>query len=143
MSTVKRTWEEVLQLSDKLANKIKETGIQIDILIGLARGGWIPTRLLSDRLGVKRITSIGLAYEDTSRTELVAYSLPAEIKRGQYILLIEDRLESGRSLKRATEILEERGALVLTACYFFRSDSVVTPDFYVDQTDDDIIFPWE
>ena len=139
----KLSWEEVLKLSDTLANKIKISGFEPQLLVALARGGWIPARLLSDRLGVKRLVSIGLAYEDAARTKLVPYSLPGEPTKGQKILLIEDRLESGRSLKRAAEILLEQGAIVKTACYFFRQDSVVEPDYYETQTDSDIIFPWE
>ncbi len=139
----KLTWEDVLLLSDQLGAKIMESGVEIDVLIGLARGGWIPTRLLSDRLNVKKIASIGIGYEDEARTELNAYSLPGLATTGLKFLLIEDRLESGKSLRKAFEILCEQGAAVQTAAYFSRTDSVMTPDYCLGQTNDDIIFPWE
>ena len=113
------------------------------MLIGLARGGWIPTRLLSDRLNVKEIASIGIGYEDEARTKLKAYALPGLARTGLKVLLIEDRLESGKSLRKAFEILCEQGAAVKTAAYFSRTDSVMTPDYCLCQTNDDIIFPWE
>ena len=141
--TKKLSWEEVLKLSDQLADKIRQSGTEIDILVGLARGGWVPTRLLSDRLQVKKLASIGIGYEDAARTKLNAYSLPGLVGVPSNILLIEDRLESGKSLQKAVEILAGHGVGIKTACYFFRPDSVLVPDYYIEQNDDDIIFPWE
>jgi len=141
--TKKLTWHAVLKLSDQLAAKIEDSGIEFDVLIGLARGGWVPTRLLSERLNVKRIASIGISYEDEERTKLTAYSMPSPIEKGQKILLIEDRLESGKSLKKATEIFKSQGADIKTACFFTSADSVIRPDYILEETDNQIIFPWE
>jgi hypoxanthine phosphoribosyltransferase len=144
MATVKRlTWQAVLKLSDLLANKIVDSGTEFDMLVGLARGGLIPSRLLSDRLNVKKVASIGISYEGSGRTNPMVYSLPSPVKKGQKILLIEDRIESGKSLKKAMEILDSQGAVTHTACYFSSNSSVLRPDYYLHETDDDIIFPWE
>ena len=93
------TFPEILSFTSDLARKIEESGYHPDYLVGLARGGWIPTRLLSDALGVKEILSVGMRYADATRTSLVAYSLPAPMPTGKRLLLIEDCLESGKSLQ--------------------------------------------
>lgn len=137
------SWDEVMKITDILANKINGSNFHPDWLVGLARGGWIPTRLLSDKITVKKLASIGITYTDSERKVLEAYSLPSMIQKGQKILLIEDRLESGKSLKKAKEIFETKGIIVKTACYFIMTKSVITPDFFLDLNDEDIIFPWE
>ncbi len=139
----KASWLEIDRWTVELADIIKQSEFRPTLLIALARGGWIPTRLLSNFLLVNRITSIGLTYKDSQRKELVAYSFPEPIAEGEKILLIEDRLETGKSLIKAVEMLKSRNADVRTACFFIRTDSLIKPDYYLKKIDDEIIFPWE
>ena len=144
MADIKKlNWEEFVGLTNQLAAKILASGIRIEMLVGLARGGLIPARLLSDRLGVNKISSIGLRYEDESRTQLSFYSLPSPIIVGQNVLLIEDFLESGNSLVKATELFKVQGAFVNTASIFVGLKSIVIPDFYVIKSAMPVSFPWE
>lgn len=137
------SWEETKSLVVELSQKIKESEFQPDILIALARGGWVPTRFLSDGLGVKKLSSIGLTYADKERKDLVFYSFPEPINEGEKILLIEDRLETGKSMKVALEALKVKGAFVKTASLFIRTDSIIVPDYFLSTRDENIIFPWE
>lgn len=136
-------FSEVLDHANKLAHQITESGYQPDFLVGLARGGWIPTRLLSDALGVKEILSIGLRYADTSRTTFVTYSLPDPMPSGRKLLLIEDCLESGKSLLAAQRILQSAGNEVRTACLFVTDMTQVQPDYALERLPVPAQFPWE
>ena len=134
---------EILTHTATLARKITASGFQPDFLVGLARGGWIPTRLLSDALDVREILSIGMRYTDASRTSLVAYSLPAPLPTGKRLLLIEDCLESGKSLREARRILESAGNEVRTACLFITDETPMEPDYFLARLPAPPRFPWE
>jgi uncharacterized protein len=139
----KITWLEFETLIKDLSGKILVDKFNPTILIALARGGWVPTRFLSNSLKIKQLASIGLTYSDETRTNLVSYSFPEPIGSIDKILLIEDRLETGRSLVEAKKIFELKGAEVKTACLYIRSDSIIRPDYFLDSIDENIIFPWE
>ena len=41
-------WDKVLQLCKILADKIKKSNFKPDVIVAVARGGWIPARILAD-----------------------------------------------------------------------------------------------
>jgi len=137
------TFDEVLKEATDLAKAIEAAGFQPQLLVGLARGGWIPTRLLSGALGVKEIVSIGMKYTDAARTVLATYSTPAPMPSNQRLLLIEDCLESGLSMAIARDILISAGNSVKTAALFVTSGTIHLPDFYNRPLNVAPRFPWE
>lgn len=136
-------WVEVNVAIKNLSLMILESGFRPDLLIAVARGGWIPTRLLSSKIGQHKIASIGLSYEDNARNNLSIYSIPQPIVQGQKLLVVEDMLESGRSLDKAVDELGKYGAVVRSASLFIQSSSLFIPDYYISIVDNRIAFPWE
>ncbi len=136
------SWDIFQQNILQLAENIKQSGYQPDMLVAIARGGWIPAVFLSDQLKVKRIASIGLSYADEERSTFEFYSLPSGIS-GKRVLLIEDRLETAKSLCFSLEQLDSRVLDVKAACLYTRSDSIIIPDFSLGATDQVVKFPWE
>ncbi len=136
------TFSEFREHCDALARKISEAGYEPTQLVALARGGWVPTRMLSDSLGVKKIQSVGITYTYSERTILDAYSLPEPFPSGEVLLLIEDCLESGKSLERAVEIFSS-GNTVKTASLFVTPKTRFSSDFNLGVRDEPPIFPWE
>src|SRR5690349_20624848 len=92
----KLSWDEVLDLVGELAEEIRNNAADINMIVAVARGGFVPARLLSNHLKVDRLASVGLTYLDEDRTRREIYSLPAPLGPEQHILLVEDMLESGR-----------------------------------------------
>lgn len=137
------TFEEVLRDAARLAEAIKSSGYLPDFLVGLARGGWIPARLLSDALGVKRLLSVGMAYEDIGRSQLIAYDRPDPMPSGKNLLLIEDCLESGRSMSEAKDMLESFGNQVKTAALYVTEAALFKPDYAAQNVRLAPKFPWE
>ncbi len=136
-------WREFHNDLKTLAASIRAAQFVPDMIVAVARGGWIPTRFLSDLLGVKRIASIGLTYTDAARSQLVAYSLPEPIEAKQKLLLVEDCLESGRSLLEAKNILTACGAEIRTAALYTTAQTGFNPDFAVRRYDSPPPMPWE
>ena len=136
-------WKEFDDSIIKLGNIINDDGFKPDIIIAIARGGWIPTRYLSDLLRTKNLGSIGLKYEDNERTKLITYSKPTILEDCKKILLVEDMLESGKSIKWADEYYSKQGYEVKTTCLFIMKKTEFIPDFYVKTIDKKVSFPWE
>ena len=140
---MKLTWKQFVVDVHKVAEKIKFDQFTPDVIIAIARGGWVPARLLSDDLSVKNIASIGLKYKNAKRTELVAYSLPQIPDGAKDILLVEDMLESGKSLKWAYEHYKSEGYNVKTVSCYITEFTSFLPNYYLGKNDIDTKFPWE
>lgn len=136
------TFDEFLGNCEKLANKIKNTGFRPDCIVGVARGGWIPSRVLSSNLGVKDLLSIGIKYTDESRTTLHPYSKPDPMPIGKHILLVEDCLESGKSLEAAVNLFSQENT-VKSASLFITINTIYKSDYYLDTLVSPPTFPWE
>jgi hypoxanthine phosphoribosyltransferase len=136
-------WHEVVSDVRRLALLINNTHFHPNYLIAVARGGWVPTRILSDLLNVKRIASIGIRYADKDRNTPLTYSLPDPIVPSDTVLLVEDMLETGASLTEAKRIIISNGASVKTAALYYTDDTIERPDFSLGPMARHIIFPWE
>jgi len=52
------SWEEIVDWAMHLADIIKRDGFKPDLIVAVARGGYVPARLLCDFLGVENLASI-------------------------------------------------------------------------------------
>jgi len=141
------SWDKIYDLSIRLAEKIRKSNFVPDLIIGIARGGWIVARLLSDLLDIDDVgsvriqfyRSVGVTYHEPVVSQPVSVSV--EKKR---VLLCDDVSDTGYSLKTAIEHIKERGAgIVKTATLHQKSKTVLIPDYWVEKTDAWIIYPWE
>lgn len=131
------TWEELDKEITVLTSKIHDTP---DIIIGIVRGGLIPARLLSSKLNVRdmyTLTVIKLGNKRKVTSEI------SEDLKGKKIILVEDVLETGRSLIVAKNYLETKGAIVKTACLYTMPISELKPNYYVKEIKELVRFPWE
>ena len=111
-----------------------------DIIVGIVRGGLVPARLLSTELGVKDMYALTVKKVGEERKVM---SEILEDLHGKKILLVEDMLETGKSLIVAKEYLESKGAEVKTACLYTMPQSEIVPDFSIRQIGEVVHFPWE
>jgi len=137
------TFDQIVVDAATLAARLKSADVRADFIVGVTRGGWIPARLLSAELGVKRLLSIGLTYADETRSDLVAYQLPQPMPAGKRLLVVEDCLESGFSLHKAKQISCEAGNTVTTASLYITRKTCFKPDFFQTTYDVPPAFPWE
>ena len=131
------TWQD-------LENKINALSAQInyspDIIIGIVRGGIIPARLLSNSLKVKDMYCITVKKIGNERK--VTSDVLEELQ-DKNILLVEDILETGKSLIVAKKHLVKKGAVVKTACLYIMPNSEIKPDYYLKEIREVAKFPWE
>lgn len=130
-------WEEFDRELNELAGRI--TDFTPDIVVGIARGGVIPASLLARRLNVGKMLVLSVDKKEEGR--IVTAYLPDVTEKG--ILLVEDMLETGRSMMAAKEYLEEKRAQVKTACLYSMPISEMRPDYFLKEVPVPVRFPWE
>jgi len=141
------SWEEIHELCIKLADRIMESGYDPDVIVAVARGGWIPARLLSDLLEIPEIATVRVEYYvgiyETKSKPQITQPLQVDIE-GKKVLLVDDIADSGKSLRLVKEhLLERRASEVRIATLYFKPWSVVVPDYFIRETDAWVCFPHE
>ncbi|HOJ92837.1 MAG TPA: phosphoribosyltransferase [Dictyoglomaceae bacterium] len=147
MEYIAPSWEEIYELCLDIADKIKKIRFEPEIIVGIARGGWIPARILSDLLGNSYTANLKIDFYrgvgETKEKPVITQTV-STIVEGKKILISDDVADSGKSLKVAQEHLEQCGASqVKIATIFYKPWSIVKPDFYIKETEAWIVFPWE
>lgn len=79
-----------------LATSIKVSTFKPDLIVGLARGGLIPAVCLSHKLKIE-MESVNWPREENLRDE--CYHVGDYLAEGRQILLVDDILDSGRSIQ--------------------------------------------
>ena len=145
MKLLKLGWPEIQRMCEALASEITGSGYKPDVIVGIARGGWVPARILSDLLGLEHVASMRVEFYTrpgiTARKPKLTQKVSTGI-RGKRVLLVDDVSDSGYSMKLAYESL--KGAKeVRTATLHYKPQSVFKPEYYIAETIDWIVYPWE
>ncbi len=141
------TWNDFAVMSRELAQEIADSGFNPEVLIGVARGGMIPAGALTYSLGVKLTDAINVEfYTDVEATlpdpVLLAPMLDIDSIRGKRVLVVDDVVDSGRTLALVLELLTKFGAEVRSAVIYEKPTTSVKPDFVWKSTSKWIVFPW-
>jgi len=141
------TWERIYELLLNLANQIRRAEFKPDIIVGVARGGWPPARIVSDLLenpeiaNVKAEFYLGVAETKGEPVITQPVSVPVKNKR---VLVVDDVADTGKSLALVREHLKKKGSSeVRIATIYYKPWSVVTPDWFERKTSHWVVFPWE
>jgi hypoxanthine phosphoribosyltransferase len=131
------SWNQVTRFTQNLAEKIRADGFRPDLVIAIARGGYVPARLLCDHLDIYDLTSIRISHyqSGSERTEAARLSLPLNVDvRDMNILLVDDVDDTGDTLQLALEHINSfKPAAVKIAVLHHKRVSTVVPDFYAQQ----------
>ncbi len=147
MEYLRLTWRDVDRQGKVLASRLDEEDYDPDCLIGIARGGWIPARILSDLLGKDDVSSLRVKFykaigETGAKPEIVE-GVQRDIS-GKRTLIVDDIADTGESLLAALDHIREKGAEeVRIATLMKKPHSKLTPDFFAEETSAWVIFPWE
>lgn len=144
------------QAINHLVERVRLTCPQVELVVGVARGGARPSKALAERLGAP--STLVFARHNTSEdTHLPASGdvmidlagLPerlAGVTEGAALLLVDDICGSGATLRMLHRALSPHlgeGTLLVDVvlCRNVGSDHV--PDLVVWDVDDWVLFPWE
>ncbi len=147
MEYLRLTWEEIEKHCEALYRRIKQSGFKPEVIVGIARGGWVPARIFSDLLDVDELLTMRIKFytsiDQRAKKPRIVYPLPLNL-RGKRILLVDDIADTGESLELAQSHLRENEAgEILTVTIVKKPRSKIIPDFYSLETSVWVVFPWE
>jgi hypoxanthine phosphoribosyltransferase len=141
------TWNQIYDMLLNQAGKIRSDGYTPDIIVGIARGGLVPSRILADLLETRDFAIITIEYyfgiAQRQREPFLKQCLHTQLT-GKKVLLVDDVSDGGRSLQLAKKHLEEQCAKeIKIATIYCKPGTVTTPDYFEKETSHWIVFPWE
>jgi uncharacterized protein len=144
------SWEDVEGWADRLASRIRERDAVPATIVGLTRGGWVPARLLCDRLGVRRLVSLRAQHWGVTATPDGVAELTEGISgpvANETVLLVDDITDTGESLRLALDhVTAQHPARVESATFLHITHSKFIPTYYAEEIPRDawvwVVFPW-
>lgn len=141
------TWNQIYNMLLNLAEKIRKSGFNPDIIVGVSRGGWPPARVLSDLLGNPNLANVKaefyLGVAETKEEPVLTQLVSMEVA-GKRVLVVDEIADTGKSLRLVKEHIVEQGATeVKIATVYYKPWSVIKPDYYEKETSCWVVFPWE
>lgn len=97
------TYSDLTDDIGHLKTAIKLSMFKPDLIVGFARGGLVPAVCLSHQLGIE-MESVNWPREENLRDE--CYHIGDYINEGKQILIVDDILDSGRSIRSFLEYLQ-------------------------------------
>lgn len=144
------TWADVDRWADHLAERIRAANAVPETIVALTRGGWVPARLLCDRLGVHRLVSLRAQHWGVTATPDGNAKLTEGLSgpvSGLKILVVDDITDTGESLTlAANHIAEQHPAKLETAAFLHIEHSKFVPTYFAEEIARDawvwVVFPW-
>ena len=147
---------QIEQMCKDVYSKILDDGYDPQVLIGVARGGLVPLAYLSHLLDERKIDTVcvrkyrkGEGTEEDVKTE-IRWVTPFHIDQlAKYdrFLLVDDIADDGGSLEAVLKEFNTNPALkgktIKIATLLYKPWSRIKPDFFSQETEAWIIFPWE
>ncbi len=143
-------WPELDAWADALAERIEVADAVPQTLVALTRGGWVPARLLADRLGIRRLLALRVRHWGVTATPDGSAELTEGLRepvRGESVLVVDDITDTGESLRLAVEHVRAAGPSRLhSAALLHIARSAFVPDFFAEEIPRDgwvwVVFPW-
>lgn len=142
------SWDDYHHLTEKLALQVYESGWQFNQIVCLAKGGLrvgdILCRLFDVPLAVLSVASYGGENNQTRGSITFSRDMAMTTANvGSRVLLVDDLVDSGVSLKRTIRWLDHQYGFYIdemrTAVLWHKACSVIKPNYYSQHLPDN---PW-
>ena len=147
MEYMRLNWNQIEEMVENVCKQIIEKKFFPNYIIALGRGGLIPARLVSDRLGINDIGFINVKlYKNVGvKNKEITIKNFNDIIENKNILLIDDIADSGETIEKTIKhLLCTRYKTLKTAVLLIRESIVRKPSFFDRVVKKEwVIFPWE
>jgi hypoxanthine phosphoribosyltransferase len=143
---VKRNISEadLIPMFSSLFDQIGQANDVFTRVVGIERGGIPLAMVLSNGLQLP-LNTVYLSFYDgeVKRPSPIIDLRGFVCNPGESVLIVDDLVDSGSTIQTFKAYLDQREVKSKTAVLYYKPHSLVRPDFYVEQTEDWIVFPWE
>lgn len=143
------SWDRFETFVRSICSQVQAAGFQPDIVVGIAKGGLIPSVRLFHLLSAQHYGVISII-RNTNSQYFSPRTAPqiswTQIPPSDFscALLVDDIVGSGETLDLARNVLAERNSsLIKTASVAVNKNGGYRPDFFGCEIDDWVLFPWE
>ena len=142
------TPKRIFDLTYQLGEKIKKSGFVPDCLLGISRGGLWVVRTLADFFDIKDVHVVRVIYyKDVKATQtkpVLIQDVDKKHLEGKKLLIVDDVSDTGGSLDFTVNLIREKGIDDFkTAALHYKPWSIFKPDYYIEEINKWIIYPWE
>ncbi|EQB74545.1 MAG: hypothetical protein AMDU4_FER2C00005G0043 [Ferroplasma sp. Type II] len=144
------SWKEIEEWTKGIMKMVIENHYNPDIIIGIARGGLVPARMVADYLFKKDLLSIKTEHWGLTATmngkAVLREKLNYDVS-GKKVLIVDDITDTGESMKLSYNYVKSLNpADVKTTSMLYIDGSNYTPDFYGKGLSKEewawFVFPW-
>lgn len=139
------SWSDIEELIDRLAERISSI-YEPNMLIGILRGGAIVASMLSDVLDMREVYTIGCrSYTGVGEREAVVIYQPLSLNSlwDKSVLIIDDVVDTGETMKHIVQYVRGFNPKnIKTATLHIKPHTSFIPDFYVENVNAWIVYPW-
>ena len=141
-------WNDIEEMCVDVSKKVKQKKVRPDLIIAVSRGGLIPGRILSSYLKNKNLSVIRVRFYagqgERTKRPIIIEEATVDVK-GKTLLVVDDVLETGKTLELVKKYFSERGArqVYLAVLIQKKRKQKVSPDFFSRTSDKWIVYPWE
>jgi hypoxanthine phosphoribosyltransferase len=141
------TWPDYGVGIRELARQIADDGFRPDIILGIARGGLIPTGSLGYALSIKNCYMMNIEYyTDIDERLDVPVILPPYLEvvdlHGSKVLIVDDVADTGHTLAKVYDFVAHAVDEARAAVIYEKPASVIKSDYVWRRTDRWINVPW-
>jgi hypoxanthine phosphoribosyltransferase len=142
-------WEYIYGLCRDVSTEVRDDDFEPDVIVALARGGWFAGRCICDFLGLDDLTSLKMEHyvgtAEKADEPQVRYPMPEGSVEGKDVLITDDIADTGGSIERAYEYVNERNpGQVRTATLQLLQSSEFEPDYVGERLEEWtwVVYPW-
>lgn len=120
------SWSEIDSLVNTLHDIISKSSRNFSSIATLSRGGLVPSRLLADHLGIKKIT----VDDKTISSDT---------------LVVDDIFDTGKTFENILSRIDDSSKLIYATLFARRGKKYPSQLIYGKETDDQgyVVFPWD
>jgi hypoxanthine phosphoribosyltransferase len=125
----KYTFLDLTEHVDYIMHQVIACGKPIDYIVGVVRGGAIPAVMLSHALNVPcKMVTWSNFHKDQGKE--YAYDIAEDLEAGKRVLLVDDILDSGKTMSQLLDTWGNERARVDIAVLLYNEEQSIVPDYY-------------
>ncbi|MBV7330042.1 phosphoribosyltransferase [Chloroflexi bacterium TSY] len=152
MKSLYLSWHDLEELVSQLTFKLNTP---YDVILVITRGGIIPGGMIAEALHMKDVLSASVLFpEEQSEYASTKLSWPRftyfpddSVLEGRKILVVDNLWYRGRTVMAVKGRIETAGGFPEIAVLHWKNESSLfpdqEPDFYAEQTEDFVHYPWQ